>query len=208
MDSRIQLRKEPKRGCGFRKDKGALYLVDLDPANFKPCGKLPFAVGPCPCCGEGIKPARQWVWVEADKLLEEAKARPCPQGDDVLGCPCPMDSSETIGRAGLLWIGDKFYSADNFLKEAKAMGFSRRVAFVPKGFEIGKTWVLLGHIRAYKGEKGAKPGILAMFQPKAVEVICDGNESKAEVDRLVERGLTPVLIDNGGAGEAEKGELL
>ena len=206
MDSRIQIRKEGKRGCGFRNKKGALYLVDLDPANFRQCGKLPFALGPCPVCGEGIRPSRQWVWVEADAVLASARKKPCAQ-EELDGCPgCPLDLAAKIGKAGLLWIGDKYYTPASFTKEAKAMGISRRVAFVPKGFQVGKTWVLLAHIRAVHDGSALRPGIVTAFQPKAIEIICDGKESAEEIQAYEVRGLTPVFIDNGGVAAVNDGE--
>lgn len=204
MDPRIQVRNEARRGCGRRDKKGALYLVDLDPDNFRNCGKLPVPLGPCPVCGEGIKPARQWVWIESEAILAEARKKPCAQ-DAGLGClGCAMDTAATTGRAGLLWIGEKYYSPASFNQEAAAMGISRRVAFLPKGFEIGSTWVFLAHIHAVKGKDGKLgPGIIAAYRPKAAEIVCDGTETAGEVDGYIKRGLTPVKVNPIG-GEANQ----
>lgn len=208
MDKRIQQRVEGRRGCGYRNKPGALYLVDLEPANFRPCGKLPIALEVCPVCACGIKPARQWVWVDADKLLAEGRKKPCARESLAEGCPgCMLDDDLPIGRAGLLWVGEKFYSPEEFLGEAGAMGISRRVAFVPGGFKVGETWVLLAHLHAIpgKGQGKATAGVITAFKPKAVEVICDGDESREEIDRYIERGLTPVIVDNPDRA-AESGE--
>jgi hypothetical protein len=204
-DKRVQIRSEGRRGCGYRKQKGALYLVDLDPGNFKPCGKWPVSLAVCPCCGSGVKPSRQWVWVESDQLLAGARAKSCPMADD-FGCNCPLDGEMKTGRAGLLWIGDRFYSPSEFNAEAGVMGISRRVNFIPRGFEIGTTWVYLAHA---KGDGKGGPGTIAAFRPTAAEVLCDGTESTDEIDGYVARGLTPVIISNPDklSADAEEEEL-
>ena len=205
MDERIEIRKERARGCGRRTKPGSLYMVDLDLDDWRPCGKLPAAVSVCPYCGSGIRPARQFVWVDGDSVLAEAKAKICAGAK---GCgSCPMSEGFDIGRAGLLWVGASHYrNAAAFIKEACGQGISRRVNFVPHGFEIGKTWILLGH----KAE-GGEPGIITVFKPKAIEVLCTGDETAAQVDAYVKRGLTPVLAlkeDGSLASEPEEEDEL
>jgi hypothetical protein len=49
-------------------------------------------------------------------------------------------------KAGLLWIGEEFYKTpEDFNREAGEMGISRRITSIPRGYEIGKTWVFLAH---------------------------------------------------------------
>lgn len=139
---------EAKRGCGYRKP-GGLYLCS--DATGQGCGLLPWAVEVCPCCGTGIRPARGYTWVNPDLLL--------PHHDEVIGKGkaatvrggehpgCPLNEKGLLGdRAGLLWIGRVHYdSPAAWLAEGEQMGFSRRIAQVPRDFEIGSTWVLVGH---------------------------------------------------------------
>jgi hypothetical protein len=108
------------------------------------------------------------------------------------GCPLTQD----MGRCGLLWIGEKHYKTpDAWRKEARVMGISRRVKAVPKGFELGKTWVLVAHRKAITNPDGSfTPGIFQAFKPEAVEKIMTGNESDEEVEKLIEHGYSPVLV--------------
>jgi hypothetical protein len=59
---------------------------------------------------------------------------------------CPLADENLPEKAGLLWIGEKFYETPHdFLKEAAEMGISRRLPAVPKDFTIGEDSVLLAH---------------------------------------------------------------
>jgi hypothetical protein len=66
----IETRVESKRGCGYRKP-GGLYLVSGGFA--KTCYKLPIGLTVCPCCNQGIKPARGFTWISAEFI----KDSPC-----------------------------------------------------------------------------------------------------------------------------------
>ena len=80
------------------------------------------------------------------------------------------------------------------------MGVSRRIPAVPKGFEVGKTWVLLAH-RDHPdpdAESGKLPMIFHAFQPVRIEKVLRGNESDEEIDAIVKRGMTPVLVTRLG----------
>jgi hypothetical protein len=194
LDARIEIRNEAARGCGTRK-VGGLYMVDFE-TDFSPCGKLPLAMPVCPTCCQGIKPARQFVWIDADAILAPAVEAECQNPDCSKGCPL-SNASNKFGRAGLLWVGEKFYPTPaDFMMEASAQGISRRVNFVPRGFEIGKSWVLLGHIRA-AGPK--TPGIFTMFRPKAIDIVCDGSEGEKEIDDYISRGITPVTLGSSAS---------
>ncbi len=131
---------EAKRGCGYRK-QGGMYM--MAGAASIPCGKLPFALTICPCCGGGIKPARSWTWFSPKSLLGEG---PCERiamtAQDCVHCI----SANPPDRAGLLWIGEKFYkSPADFLAEGASMGLSRRISALPKDFKVGETWVYFAH---------------------------------------------------------------
>ena len=186
--------RESRRGCGFRK-VGGLYLV----AEFEgiACGRMPIPVGTCPTCGAGIKPSRGWTWIDGDALTAEARALPC-RNEDCGGCP--MDQGGAYGRAGLIWIGEAFYpTPEDFQREAKAMGISRRIAAVPRGFEIGKTFVFLAHRCVVpdvtiEGNPAFGPGVFQIFVPTRIEIICDGTEPVEQIAEYEGRGLTPVKV--------------
>lgn len=203
---------EPRRGCGYRK-VGGLYLVA--PALGEPCHRLPFLLVCCPTCGEGFAPARGWTWVDAVKLFGgDARAPTCciPIRPTFDGAHCPRcvvctptllwNEANGHGRAGLLWIGERFYpTPEHFAHEAATLGVSRRISALPRGFELGTTWVLLAHRSAAVAElqPGAEPvtaaGIFRAFKPTAVEKIVrasdDTPEARAEAER---RGITLVPV--------------
>jgi len=196
----IETRIEGRRGCGYRKP-GGIYLVG--PPSGRPCCKLPFQLDICPCCGAGVKPTRGWTWVDADTLLKRectdhtSSKQPMP--------PCPLELG--LGRAGLLWIGEQFYpTIHDFETEASTMGVSRRIHTVPREFKLGETWVLLVHRKGrlvkeeveggiVEEQKIWKPAIFSVFKPTALEYIVKGNETEKELEHLVKRGLTPIIVN-------------
>lgn len=201
---------EAQRGCGYRK-VGGLYLV----AGGVPrqCDRLPFVLTVCPTCHAGFKQSRGWTWVEPGALF----------GGPHLGCEderftiCPVCNPVGIDRCGLLWIGGKYYDRpEKFSQEARTMGISRRIHAVPKGFKVGETWVLLAHPKAkfagYKDhlEENWEPGIFSAFRPERIEKIClESTRGSEEVQKLEERGITPVFVpdndpDHGGKAEDDE----
>lgn len=200
---------ESARGCGFRKP-GGLYLV-ADKPN-EPCPRLPFETHSCPTCGAGIKPARGFTWVDGATFLP-----PEHHGSIGHNLVCPLapdgDGSSRLGRCGLIWVGGSFYpTPESFMREAVEMGVSRRIHRLPRGFEIGETWVLLGHRDAV-----VKPcpecaddvdpecptcddgfvktsGVITAFRPTAVEYVVRGDESAEELGKMSERGISPVRV--------------
>lgn len=202
---------EARRGCGYRK-VGGLYLVG--PGGGCECDRLPFPVKTCPCCGQGIKQARGWTWIDLP-LLTGGNHAACR---DTFACPLCM-AVEQIGRAGLVWIGARFYpTPGDFAAEVAEMGISRRIAAVPRGFKLGETWVLLAHPRGMtcpqclggglaKGDQGhlpcehcensgKLPAIFRVFQPTAIEKILTESQAKdaAAVEELRKQGITPVIV--------------
>jgi len=105
-------------------------------------------------------------------------------------CPVcyPLEHFGEEGRASLLWVGEKFYSVEEFMKEAREMGVSRRITAIPRGFELGKTWVFLAHIRAVlvpvmadpnsgkTWDFGYKPGIFMAYRPERLERIVNQSD--------------------------------
>ena len=165
---------ESARGCGFRQP-GGLYLVSG--ALSEPCPLLPIEMIVCPTCGEGIKPARGFTWVDGQTLIP-----PVEHGTGEHDLVCPLSPLRTadghymieeggyvsrIGRCGLIWIGERFYpTPQDFMREAERMGVSRRIVAVPKGFEVGETWVLLGHRKAIEKACSECGDLPEAYQPE------------------------------------------
>lgn len=202
---------EARRGCGYRK-VGGLYLMGH--GSGVPCDRLPLPLTVCPCCGAGIKQARGFTWVDVNALVGGVH-RNCR---DEFPCPLCMATSG-MGRAGLIWIGEKFYSTPGeFVREADQQGISRRVAAVPRGFKVGETWILLAHPKgAPCGQcagagligrgldsspcdqcagSGKVPAIFRVFRPYAVEKIVTATQARDEaaMDELRKKGITPVIV--------------
>lgn len=204
---------EGARGCGFRKG-GALYLVSGGLSE--PCLKLPIELHVCPACGAGVKQARGFTWIRPDPLLD-----PGPHGSerhDVI-CPLGVRAYWRDRRAGLIWIGAKFYPTPQaFMAEALRMGVSRRISQVPRDLVIGETWIALAHPRAIAGEcdhgvpvgigcakceDGTsagewRGGVITFFRPTAIEYIVKGTETEDELDALEARGFRLVKVERAG----------
>lgn len=215
----VHVSHEGARGCGYRKG-GGLYLVSG--ALSEPCPKLPVEMTTCPTCGAGIKQSRGFTWITPDPLLD-----PGPHGSKAHEKVCPLGPGlwEPGKRAGLIWIGEKFYATPrDFSREAAAMGVSRRISTMPRDFVVGETWVALAHPKAcdtHECEHGVKtitgaecedcpegtpetvyhPGVFTMFLPDAVEYIVKGSETEEELDRLEERGFKLVRVVRLGEQE-------
>lgn len=216
---------DSKRGCGWRKAGGLYLRCD---GVMVPCGKLPVPLGVCPCCSAGIKPARGWTWFNPRPFLA-LKECACLGTDDEARCEvCPMHVPPE--RAGLLWIGEKFYPTPaDYMDESRRLGVSRRINRVPQGYKAGDR-VYLAHrlaidhkeLCACRGTEGKNcgtckgegwvhhqtPGIFTTFVPDRIEYVCTGKETEKDLDALVERGITPVKVQRdtdlpGLAGEAE-----
>jgi len=185
----VQKRYDQIRGCGIRQ-KG-LYLVGGQLSS--PCGKLPIPLDNCPTCNCGIKFSRAPRWVSPEILRL-----------DRFGCEynfcgsCTFSSSQKDDMI-LICIGKKFYpTPQDFLMEAREQGISRRIPAIPKGFEPGKTRILLAHPECsfeVSGEWTKGLGVIGSFVPHAIEYVVDGKESDKELSNLIKRGVTPVSVE-------------
>ena len=199
MHKAIKIQYEEKRGCGYRDKFKALYLVSGQLSL--PCGRLPIPLVICPLCGAGFKPSRGFTWIDAHSLAKATIAEKECKAPHCESCPVSAMLRGEIEKAGLIWIGEKFYKTpQDFIQETKIMGVCRRLPFVPKDFKVGKTWILLAHRRAIlKKAKFGSPlgycaGIFQIFKPEKIEITCSGKESDQEIESYLKRGLTPVLI--------------
>ena len=218
MEPRISY--EVERGCGMRK-VGGLYLVS--PPTGISCGRFPIHTTVFPTCSAGIRPARGFTWVDGDVIrdmaplcpemeyeIEVAAIEARPRGECCTDCPMSPDYPRNIYTAGLIWIGTMHYpDPQAFEREGAVMGFSRRLPGnrLPRGFDIGNTWVFLGHkfavapwkVQGYdpstdKDNLKMEPGIFGIWRPTAAEKVVDEDYDSDEVARLERRGIDAVIV--------------
>ncbi len=198
---------EMPRGCGYRK-VGGLYLVGG--GYTISCDRLPFELKECEVCGSGIHFTRGFQWI--NWLRYAGKHSPCVCRE---GCPiCNPDKYTPTGIVddkrvyGLLWVGESFYTPEEFTKEAALMGVSRRIAAFPRRLKLGETWVLFAHLSACgtrttideegKEHKDGIPGVFYAFCPQRVEKLLWESEARPEIlEDLEKSNITPVLIPDG-----------
>jgi len=199
---------EKPRGCGFRK-VGGLYLVGE--GTSMSCDRFPYKIENCPVCGSGLKFTRAWTWLDWPKYSGASHEDYMAMG----ACRCPVICPvcwplNQPQPYGLLWVGERYYSPEAFVRESLQMGVSRRLPFTgnipraPKNLKLGDTWVLFAHkhvIYTGKDEKGAEiwePAIFHAFRPTRLELLIW--QKDATVERLAElekAGITPIVIPNG-----------
>ena len=176
---------EAARHCGYRtpgKTGVGIYL--MGDGIEVPCQRLPYPLHICPTCGGGIKFSRAFTWIDPIELFSKGRTdgRECPQiaGERQLSeCrTCPMNPDNCHPKAGLLWVGEKFYTPQEFLAESKMMGISKRVPAVPRGLKIGTHRIYLAHVRGYygRGDTEASAGIFMVFKPTHVDLVIGTDE--------------------------------
>lgn len=213
---------ESERGCGYRKI-GGLYLVsDAGPAWI--CDGLPLPLLPCDCCDYQPPFSRnlEWITLKYVKDLSAIKHDhkwPCVVKTDWCSCPegCPICHPELqqLEKFGLMYVGQKFYTPESFLKEAVQMGISKRIPEIPKGLKLGETWIFLAHLKVpfypkhpdgvyaidqmlgglAPGEPITKKAIFYGFKPQRIEMPIWKGTSTEKILKLEKKGITPVLID-------------
>jgi len=123
-------------------------------------------------------------------------------------------------------VGERYYKTpSDFQREARRLGVSKRIPFIPKELELGKTIVYLVHPKASLVRESAalqkamaivsgdatnqprlmdsekveyKLGIFSAFIPhRAEKLIWEHDATPEELERLEERGITPVVIKDG-----------
>lgn len=210
MIAGVKVVTEGARGCGYRK-VGGTYLISEEISV--PCPALPLEVSRCPCCDSGIKPSRGWAWFNPSMFFKF----PCPVSCERYQEHGRCEPFKTE-RAGILWIGGKFYpTPEAWTAESQSMGVSRRISQIPKDLVIGETWVFVGHREAIVNKKcecfdeikgpdpecklcdgeGQRnvPGVFHAFRPTEIQRIVDEDVTEEEVEKLEKRGITPVFIN-------------
>jgi hypothetical protein len=180
---------KPSRGWTWI-DGDVLFMTKpcTRPDPFGPCNECSLCrpshrQRPCPVCKHDTSHRLK------DILCEDEECR----------CDRPSVSGfiqEGIGRAGLLWVGEKFYATPaKFGAEAARQGISRRIHQIPKEFVVGETPIFMAHRKAVPtGDDESMPGIFMVFKPSAIEYVVKGDETEEELERLVKRGITPVHV--------------
>ncbi|HMN10710.1 MAG TPA: hypothetical protein PKD55_00125 [Bellilinea sp.] len=206
-----------ERGCGWRDERGALYLV-ADCCDVV-CGKLPIPLAEvCECCGQ----LKYTVKVDG-KLIKQSRShrnlmdpaqlinqRQCVVPNNGFHNVCPFRTWPENEPAMLEWIGRQHYLTPYyFMKESDRFGVSRRVRGLPDWFEVGKHWVFLAHLdtillpdnrahnEAHPDEEPLPeflPGIFHAFRPKRVEVIVDDETTAEEMQEYLDKGYTPTCV--------------
>ena len=182
---------EQRRGCGYRKG-GGFYLIGG--SAWSTCGKLPYPLIPCPHCGQGLKFHRGFGWFNPQQFINKD---PCnPEGDYARCVTCAM-AYAMPKRAGIMWVGTKFYTPESFIAESVKMGLSKRLPTIPRELlkNMGNVRVYLAHPKACLDAEGKPaPGIFSSFIPQRVEYVVKGNETPEELGKIEQRGVELVKV--------------
>lgn len=202
---------EKPRGCGYRKVNG-LYLCGE--GTGMTCDRLPFKLDICPACGGGVHFSRAWRWLDWDKYAGDHNSQLELNGMG-LACRCPAICPvcwplNQLQPYGLLWIGEKFYSPEAFIRESLQMGISRRIPFtgniphLPKHLKLNETWVLFAHkhvIHTGKDVHGKdmyEPAVFHAFRPSGLELLIWTKDATPDrIAELEKAGVTPIVIPDG-----------
>jgi len=207
---------EKVRGCGYRK-VGGLYLIGG--IMNAPCDRLPITLTVCETCGAGIKVGKGFtkinpfkLWGNHDGEVTDDRIETCHDPKSCYVC-YPLDGVGFIMRCG-----EKFYTMDSFMNEARAMGVSKRIPFIPRELKVGETPIFLVHKKAgwkYEdvpdGKNGQKrmvvpcDGIFSAFIPMRIEQLVwekdiKGKKGQQLIKDLEKRGITPVVIPDKERG--------
>lgn len=188
---------EPKRKCGFRK-VGGMYLVSG--AGGMDCHRLPLPIHLCPVCNHGLKYSMGFTWLDPRGFFGV-----CNEPGEHKCHPLCSVCNPPEGKHGLLWIGKKFYSAEEFTSEAIKQGISKRISAIPRNFKLGETRIYLAHLEGAEvtevlegGDTFKKrvPAVFYSFMPDRIEKIITQSESenKELMDDLAARSITPVIV--------------
>ncbi len=96
--------------------------------------------------------------------------------------PCHMcQPKRTV--AFIMMVGEKYYTPTSFISEAKKLGVSKAIPFIPKSLKLGKTVVYLAHNKGVKVTKRTRKPKSALEQ---AEDILNNATKKSKQGRLLE----------------------
>lgn len=183
---------ERARGCGFRKGGG--YYV-MGGGEWATCGKLPYPLKPCHCCGQGLDFFRGFKFFNPHGFIDD---QPCGLEKPIKCSFCAM-AGGMPEKAGMMWVGEAFYSPDAFIQESVDMGVSKRLPTVPhellKLIKAGTPpRIYLAHKKAALVDGEPCPGIFTTFVASRVEYVVKGDEAAEELERIENRGIELVKV--------------
>lgn len=222
---KVEILFEGPRGCGFRKPGKDGVGIYLRSSTFREdCERFPWLLECCPTCGQGYKFSRSFTWINPMSMFDSYTEPVCTAilADDPFGGhrheQCWMCNPELLGsKAGLIWIGEKFYARPkDFMQEAALMGISRKLPAIPNGFVVGEHAIFLAHIRTFasRDEKGQviyKPGVFAAFKPSSVDLVIEDEnhvpDRAIEIARRIGEDKVRIckVIPDRGENESEEG---
>lgn len=190
----VKILKCNTRGCGTRK-KGGLYLF-FSCENVQWCTRLPMKNPDiCPCCGEGFRLFRSLRVINPLKVFGKAE-NPCRE-------ECPICNPPE--KAGLMWVGQQYYTPDEFRAEARRDGISKRIPNKIEGLSPGDL-VLFAHHKGYDpAGQVPGPGVFIAARLTEYQKVLSEEDAKDQdlVEELEKNGIVPVLeVDDPDATEA------
>jgi len=203
---------EIERGCGFRK-VGAIYLVGEGLSTS--CDMLPMKLEPCQCCGFRPSFSRNFQKLNSEYVNQRAtihfasEACTCLQAKPT----CPLCFPLKTDSFGLMFVSSKAYTPENFIKEAKMIGVSKRIPEIPKGIRLNETWILLAYSKypfhpktefeetGLKAEPKLEPAVFYAFKPARIEMLIWKMDVRPKIIAYLEKkGITPIIIEEGSEG--------
>lgn len=222
--SEVPVLTEGRRGCGYRKAGGLYLVSGpglLTPCGKLP---LVLDVCPTCRGGIKPTRSYEWVnaWaLFGERTCSHAGTTycsACPLGGQLATADSPLRMGLIwIGESF-------YPTPADWMAETDRMGASRRIPNVPRDFEVGKTWVLVAHRKAIPHKcdcvrraapdeelfgrqepaadcklcsgKGVwyEKAIFHAFKPTRIEYVCKGDETEEELDKMIGRGISPVIV--------------
>jgi hypothetical protein len=112
-----------------------------------------------------------------------------------------------------MWVGEMFYpTPDDFLAEGLAVGISKRMGHIPRGFKIGEDMIMLAHNKCSFLEQQEDdtfkmyeaPGIFMAFRPSAIEYVVKDDDTDEYLLSLEKRGIRLVRVEQLGDDKQTK----
>jgi len=220
---------ESERGCGYRA-VGGVYLCGS--GGSRVCDALPVVIDSCACCDFVVKQSRSMQSVHAGFLASKLVGHKCKEA---FKCPTCYFVNEypfekTLSKIEkkkrgvpkvfyLMFVSRNSYSPKSFVKEAREVGISKRIApnCLPKHFRVGKDFVFLAHrdvpftAKLEAGTLEAEPvykrAIFHVFRPDRVELLLWKGTSSETIRGYEDAGYTVVLVDPSVENKSKHAEV-